>query len=67
MCLALGWKTKMLLKTKHQGTFVYIMNFTHFCPFWGIFAALRPSFSNFLHFLSAVQKYVLKDVIHTVI
>ena len=41
------------------------MNFTNFYPCWGIFAALRPIFCYF--FYSWVQKYVWKDVIHTVI
>ena len=35
---------KKLLKTDHQCTFVYIMNFTKKNPFLGIVAALRPSF-----------------------
>ena len=42
------------------------MNFTNFYPFLGIFAAFRPSFYYFYIFLG-VQKYVLKDMYHTVI
>jgi hypothetical protein len=42
------------------------MNFTIFCPFWGIFATLEPSF-YYLKKKSGFQKNVLKDVIHTVI
>ena len=41
---------KKLLKTEHQCAFVYIMNFTNFRPFWGFFAALRPSLSYFYNF-----------------
>ena len=44
LCLASGWNTKKLLKTEHQCSFVYIMNFTNVCPFWGILSALQPSF-----------------------
>ena len=33
---------------KSQCNFVYIMNFTNFYPFLGIFTALRPSFYYFL-------------------
>ena len=51
---------KKLLKTKQQCTFVYIMNLGRF----GCYAALVLIF---LPFLSGVQKYVWKDVIHTVI
>ena len=29
-------KQKKLLKTKHHCTFVYVMNFTNYCPFLGI-------------------------------
>ena len=36
--LAPDWNTKKLLKTEQQCTFVYIMNFTNFYPFLGIFA-----------------------------
>ena len=43
------------------------MNFTIFCPFGGIFAAFAAQFLKFLQFCSGAQKYVWKDVIHTVI
>ena len=41
---------KKLLKIEQQCTFVYIMNFTIFCKFLGIFAALRSSFKFFTIF-----------------
>ena len=45
--LSFRMKHKKLLKTKHQCTFAYIMNFTNFYPFLGISAALQPSFYQF--------------------
>ena len=48
--LSFRMEHKKLLKTEHQCTFFYIMNFTSCCPFWGIFAALRPSFYYFYIF-----------------
>ena len=34
-----GWNTKKLVKTKHQCTFVYIMNFTYFLSILGHFCS----------------------------
>ena len=39
----------------HECTFVYIKKFTNFCPFWAIFAALRPSFSYFYNFFRGLE------------
>ena len=44
LCQAPEWNTKKLMKIKQQCTFVYIMNFTNFYQFFGIFSALRSSF-----------------------
>ena len=57
---------KKLLKIKHQCTFVYIMNLQFFVHF-GFFLLLCGLVSDIFTIFSGVQKYVSKDVIHTVI
>ena len=52
--LSFRMEHKKAKKTKHQSTFVCIMNFRLFCKFLGIFAALRPSFYIFTIFFQGL-------------
>ena len=64
LCLSLGWDTKKTIENRTPVNFCLHHEFYKSLYIFGHFCCCVAQFLIFLQFLSGVQKYVWKDVIH---